>query len=431
MKAIQLFEKGTDLGLGASPESYLSDALIYAFHPSKRRTVLMSENDHQHQMKHITLKTTSAMLFSQPGFLSIRIRDAMTKWFISASIPSNGAISGAPVNGVQLVKDIFLNLAVAVLFREVVNKDRLENLLLNWFQMNISWPMELFGLTAWSKGQRSMKELESFLTTEIRQRIHSGKGYGNDLIGCYLSASEKWCDPSKGKAIDSVAETTVMTDCFTFVDSFCNNIACACVWFLVCLEQAPGIKQVLITEVRNFQGEFDIPAIQSTSVLPYLSATIEETLRIYGFLRRNTLKRVALFDLEFDEYTIPKGTPVYLPLGTLNFNEENFHSATTFDPLRFMPGGVNHDTDGAYSFGLGHHICPGAILARSILMVFAFTLLEGFDTSAKLDQSFEPVFQRVFTSSSSNVAFPYPADGLVYTSVTPRPARVETMLRSR
>lgn len=394
----------------------------------------MCESDHQHSFKHITIKTTASMLFSQPGFLSIRIRDAITKWFISASIPSSGAVSGTPINGVQLVKDIFLNLTVAVLFREVVNKDNLESLLKNWFQMGTSWPIPFFNLTSWSQGLKSMNDLETFLSREVKQRINSGRGYGNDLIGCYLMASEKRCDISQGNNnILEVIDKTVLSDCFTFVDSFCNNIACACIWFLVCLEQAPGIKQVLITEVRNFQGEFDIPAIQSTTLLPYLSATIEEALRIYGFLRQNTLKRVAIFDIEFDEYTIPKGTPVYLPLSTLNFNEEIFHSASTFDPLRFMPGGYNHETDGNLSFGLGHHLCPGATLARSIMMVFAFTLLEGFDVVAKLEQSFEPVFRRVLTStsSSSTVPFPFPSDGLIYTSITPRPSRVETMLRSR
>jgi cytochrome P450 len=424
---------------------------MYSFSPTKRRSVLMSENDHQHSLKHFALKTTASMLFAQPGFLSIRIRDAITKWFISASIPSStspmiGITEGKDptVSGVQLVKDIFVNLTVAVLFREVVNKEKLENLFQKWFQMNASWPLGGGGLslpTAWCQGQQSMKELEIFLWNEIKQRIlvpSSDKGYGNDLIGCYLSAIERVSgtisssNPSSSSLLSgNDLEKTILTDCFTFVDSFCNNISCACIWFLVCLEQAPGIKQVLLTEIRNFQGDLEISTIQSTTVLPYLSATIEETFRIYGFFRQNSLKRVSLFDLEFEGFTIPKGTPVHLPLQSLNFSEEYFPCSTTFDPLRFMPGGANHETDGNYSFGVGHHLCPGAMLARSVMMVFAFTLLEGFDVVGKVDQSFEPKFQRAIVSSSASVAFPFPADGLIYTSITSRPSRVETMLRSR
>jgi cytochrome P450 len=424
----------------------------------------MSESDHQHSLKHYALKTTASMLFSQPGFLSIRIRDAMTKWFISASLPSAPSLSGGTnasstivggggntIHGVQLVKDIFLNLTVAVLFREVINKEKLENLFQSWFQMNISWPIGGIGglslPTAWSKGQKSMVELETFLWTEIKQRLYSDKGYGNDLIGCYLYASEKVnqlttnlnstsTNPSPSISTTSLSgidlEKTILSDCFTFVDSFCNNIACACIWFLVCLEQAPGIKQVLITEIRNYHYDLEISTIQSTTILPYLSATIEETLRIYGFFHKNSLKRITLYDLEYEEYIIPKGIPIHLPLYSLNFNEDYFPLSTIFDPLRFMSGGVNHETDGNFSFGLGHHMCPGAMLARSVMMVFAFTLLEGFDIVGKVDQSFEPIFQKVFFSSSSAmVSFPYPADGLIYTSITSRPTRVETMLRSR
>lgn len=391
----------------------------------------MSENDHQHSFKYITIKTTATLLFTQPGFLGIRVRDAITKWFISASIPSNTKISG-----VKLVRDIFLNITVAILFREVVNKEKLDQLLINWFQMNTSWPFSFFGLitTNWSKGQNSMKELEKFLSNEIKSRLSSDKGYGEDLIGTFLHATEIKSDSvNPTKSFSDANEKTILSDCFTVIDSFCNNIACACLWFLVCLEQAPGIKQVLITEIRNYQGEFDVPALQSVDVLPYLNATIEETLRIYGFLQTNTLKRVSLFDIDFEGHTIPKGMPIYLPLSSLNFSEDFFLGSTTFDPLRFMVGGTNYDTGGSYSFGIGHHACPGASLARGVMKVFAFSLLEGFDFTAVPNQSYEPFFQRGTKSikNDKDTYFPIPVDGLIYQSFTPRPTRLETVLRSR
>lgn len=98
-----------------------------------------------------------------------------------------------------------------------------------------------------------------------------------------------------------------------------------------------------------------------------------------------------------------------------------------------MSGGTNYDTGGSYSFGIGHHACPGAALARAIIKIFAFALLEGFDFIAVPDQSFEPVFQRGTKSSAftKDTYFPIPSDGLMYQSITPRPTRLETVLRSR
>lgn len=426
--AIKLFATGPENGLGAAPEAYLYDTPMYSFNPKKRRSVLMSENDHQHSFKHLTLLTTSNLLMNQPGFLNIRIRDAMTKWFISVTVPSN-----TNVCGVTLVRDIFLNLTIALLFREVVNKEKLEKQLASWFKMKVAWPFNWFS-SDWVNGQKSMKELEAFLADEIQIRLKSDKGYGEDLIGSYLYASHKKSElVNNGKPLQETTEKTILSDCFTFVDSFCNNIACACVWLMVCLEQAPGIKQVLITEVRNYQGEFDIPTIQNPTYLPYLTATIEETMRIYGFLQTTQMKRIALCDIDFEGVHIPQGTPVFLPLSSLNFSEDFFPCSTTFDPLRFMPGGANHETGGSYSFGIGHHACPGAGLARAIMKVFAFTLLEGFDFAATPEQSYEPIFQRSTISSkySKSTVFPIPAGGMMYSTFSPRPTRMETMLKSR
>ena len=422
-RAVALYSSGTAQGLGACQEAYLFDHIQYTAHSTRRRPALMSESDHQHSFKHLAILSAITMVHNQP-YLIDKVGAAMTSRFtVAASVGEN-------INGADLCRDVFLHVAVAVFLREVENKDRLKVLLTEWLTMNSAMPFPFCHMTAWNKGLAAMSELDHLITVDIRRRQQPGQMQGEDILGCMLKAAEKRTDAPSSKEFQDIVERTVLTDWWSFIRSVCLTTASACTWLLVCFEQTPAIKQALITEVRNFRRNIDFHALQEASTLPYLDATAEEALRVYGFLSHPNLCRVALLDIEFEGHVIPKGTPVYLPLHSLNFEEEYFPNARIFDPLRFMEGGVNKKTGGSYTFGVGHHACPGGVFARALVKLFAFSLLNNFDFSAE-SHAQEPVHPRasmmVFGQNKKSGAavsdshyFPVPSGGLKYSVFTAR-----------
>jgi cytochrome P450 len=431
--ALSLFSSGPERGLGAAPEAYIFDSCTLYPNQSRRRATLVSENDHQHSFKRLFIMTSIKSLFAQSGFLDIRLRDTMMKWCLSVCDTPDS------VSGVTLCSGLFLNISISILLREFVEKHQLKFNIEAWLKTKQSYPVNALGLSNWDRGNTALRELDNLITKEIQNRVLTGK-HGDDLLGCMLNAAESRsaADSSNSSSLDEVVEKTVLTDCWSFLESMTSSTAAACVWLLVCLEQAPGMKQALITEVRNFEGEVDIHFLQNPSVLPYMESTIEESLRLFGFLDKPFLKRVALFDINFEGKLIPKDTIVYLPLSSLNFDDTFFPLASTFDPLRFTPGGANELKDPpSFTFGVGHHSCPGAMFVRAIMKLFLFTLLDGFDTSALRTQSFAPRFPRDPLLSfklgrrSPPAHYPVPEDGMMFSTFTARPLRENVVLRSK
>jgi cytochrome P450 StaN len=95
------------------------------------------------------------------------------------------------------------------------------------------------------------------------------------------------------------------------------------------------------------------PADQRPRAEEEIDAWIEETLRVHPPFPHATW-RFATEDIELGGYLIPKGAPVQVNLASAN--RYPYEGADSFDPDR-------HD-HGHISFGLGHHYCLGAPLAR-------------------------------------------------------------------
>eukprot|EP00602_Paraphysomonas_sp_CaronLab_P007226 CAMPEP_0185035058 /NCGR_PEP_ID=MMETSP1103-20130426/25735_1 /TAXON_ID=36769 /ORGANISM="Paraphysomonas bandaiensis, Strain Caron Lab Isolate" /LENGTH=363 /DNA_ID=CAMNT_0027571971 /DNA_START=414 /DNA_END=1502 /DNA_ORIENTATION=- len=362
------------------------------------------------------------MVHNQPGLYDIRIRTIMLDRMSHIASTS----SGKPVSGTSICRDVFLHIVVFVLLRQLPDKGKLMELMEMWFNMHAAMPFSFLGMTAWDKGLRAKVELDTIITEEVRSRVQSqGRDMGDDLIGCMLKAAERRASAngSMGKTMHGIIEKTALTDIWLFLHSVAVSTASAASWLLVALEQCPSIKQALITEVRNYTTELDLRTLEKSTNLPYIDATVEEVLRVYGCLECPNQRRVAMFDIDFEGTCIPKGTPVFLSLSSLNFEEDYFPKASIFDPLRYLPGGENYASGGSYTFGLGHHACPGAVFVRVLLKLFVFSILERFDFTADPNQSYAPSYPRkwgLFTNSGKSKVdrlkyYPVPEDRMMYT----------------
>ncbi len=96
---------------------------------------------------------------------------------------------------------------------------------------------------------------------------------------------------------------------------------------------------------------------------------IRETLRRHTPLK--LIPRVATEDLEFQGFSVPKGTNVSIYPSFTHYMDEYWTQPELFDPWRFSEERSEHKKNGlAYApFGGGFHACMGQFFAEKFLSV--------------------------------------------------------------
>ncbi|KAL2331295.1 hypothetical protein Fmac_018876 [Flemingia macrophylla] len=120
--------------------------------------------------------------------------------------------------------------------------------------------------------------------------------------------------------------------------------------------------------------------------LPYLHATIKETLRMHASAPL-LLPRKAKMDVEINGYTIPKAAQILINVWAIGRNPGIWDNPNSFSPERFL--GSEIDVQGRHSkltpFGGGRRICPGLPLAVRMLHLTLGSLINGYDWKLEND----------------------------------------------
>ncbi|KAJ5174167.1 Cytochrome P450 [Penicillium canariense] len=117
--------------------------------------------------------------------------------------------------------------------------------------------------------------------------------------------------------------------------------------------------------------------------LPYLSAWIEEGLRIgFGTVQRSP--RISPTPFIYGKYTIPPGTPISEDTYHMHTNEHVFPDPKTYRPERWLGNlrgsdGVKQLSRYNVAFGRGGRMCLGMQLAYAAMYMMITTLIRRFD----------------------------------------------------
>ncbi|ODM14270.1 hypothetical protein SI65_10325 [Aspergillus cristatus] len=148
------------------------------------------------------------------------------------------------------------------------------------------------------------------------------------------------------------------------------------------------------------------PTWNQLEKLPYLSAVINETLRLStGFSSRSP--RIAPTEtLVYKDYTIPPGTPVSQINNFILMNPDIFPDPHAFDPERWIRAAASGERLDRYLviFSRGSRICQGLNLAYAELFIVLATLMRRFDMELYETTKKDIEFVRDF-------ATPYPESG--------------------
>lgn len=219
---------------------------------------------------------------------------------------------------------------------------------------------DLAGRGPWARLVALRDDLDRLLAEDIDGRRRVGAG-GNDILDLLLSATDE-----DGRPFD---DAELYDQLRTLLAAGHETTATTLMWafYHVCADES--VRHRLIDELSCAPTETEI------TTLPYLSAVINETLRMHPPVPI-VLRRLAE-PLTIAGNRCPAGSVVGVALYALHHNPDIWDQPDQFDPDRFLR---RRYTAFEYApFGGGHRRCIGAHFATAELAVILATVLRGVD----------------------------------------------------
>ncbi|XP_057549118.1 cytochrome P450 76AD1-like [Amaranthus tricolor] len=151
-------------------------------------------------------------------------------------------------------------------------------------------------------------------------------------------------------------------------------------WALTELLHNPEKMANVQAELDEVIGKNKVVGESDISKLPYLQATVKETLRMHPptvFL----LPRKANNEVELYGYVVPKDAQIFVNLWAISRDPNHWTDPDLFSPERFLEREIDMKGQdfGLIPFGAGRRICPGDTLAIRMLNLMLGNLLHGFN----------------------------------------------------
>ena len=159
------------------------------------------------------------------------------------------------------------------------------------------------------------------------------------------------------------------------------------VWYLLAMHRA--VEEKLHGELDSVLGG-RLPTAEDLPKLVYLRQVLDETMRLYPPLP--LMLRSAAGDDTLCGHRVPRGATVAVIPWVVHRHRQLWPDPDRFDPDRFRPEVAASRRRYAYiPFGVGPHVCPGAALAMTEIVVALAILAQRFRFRLAPDQPIEPV----------------------------------------
>ena len=182
---------------------------------------------------------------------------------------------------------------------------------------------------------------------------------------------------------NGLTDSEVRNEVDTFMFEGHDTTTSGMCWTLYCLAKHPEHQVKIREEVTNILMGREWLEYDDLKDLKYTQWCIKEALRLYPpvfvFFRESSE------DIEFDGYTIPTGSLLFVLPYVIHRCEEIWKNPEEFDPLRFHPSNVEDRHPYAYiPFSAGQRNCIGQnfalneqkIVIASIIYRFSLSLVE-------------------------------------------------------
>lgn len=222
-----------------------------------------------------------------------------------------------------------------------------------------------------------MNFFEEVTRQTIRARRRS-KVKQLDFLQLLMDAEEESLGPGRR----TLSEDEILAQCVLFFSVGFETASQLLMYCVYCLALHPDCQEALYDELATAFGD-GTPIDHNTLLrdLPYLTAVVDETLRLYNPVLRMERRASEDFVLGSTGITVTKGMIVGIPVWALHHSPEYFPKPHTFDPARFLPENRANIQDSTYlPFGQGPRNCIGErfsmleakLLLAEILLHFRF-----------------------------------------------------------
>jgi len=233
-----------------------------------------------------------------------------------------------------------------------------------------SWP-------DWMPWKRAKRQAIRVLKDLIEQRLHTRLALADSV----------WPDDLLSRLLRLHREDAqvwplqaVRDECMTTFLAGHETTAATLTWWAWCMASNPTAQAAARTEVDAvLRGR--APGADVRTALPWLTQTLEETLRLYP-AAPVLINRRALRTVDLGPWRFPPRTLFMLPVQLMQHDARWFPDPAVFKPERHARDAA-HAARGAWSpFGMGPRVCLGQHVAMTEMTVIAAMVLQRYTLSA-------------------------------------------------
>jgi cytochrome P450 len=232
------------------------------------------------------------------------------------------------------------------------------------------WPATWPAWVPWKRAERQAQAwLDCFIRRHIDARVNlPQQAWPEDLLTALLRLHR--ADPLAWPL------QAVRDECMTIFQAGHETSAATLTWWAWCMAAHPQAQRSAREEVqRVLQGR--APAAADVRSLPFVTQTLQETLRLYPaspilFTRRSKAP------LALGGWRLPAGTMFVLPVHLMQRDARWFAQPLSFRPERFGRDAPEFPRGAWQPFGAGPRACLGQHLAMTEMTVIAASLLQRF-----------------------------------------------------
>lgn len=218
--------------------------------------------------------------------------------------------------------------------------------------------------------RRAMHMLHSLVHRHIEE--HTRHGFTDTLLGMLLSLR----DADTGQPLSG---QEVFDQCMVSFQAGHETSATALQWWSHLMASHPQALQRAQAEVDAVLGAAT-PMAHHMAHLPWLTATLKETLRLYPPISALMTRRTTA-PISVGKWSIPQGQLLRITPWVIHRDERLFPQANQFRPERFMEDAADIPRGAWLPFGIGPRVCIGQHFAMLEMTLLAAMLLQRYRLS--------------------------------------------------
>ncbi|MEL6901895.1 MAG: cytochrome P450 [Cyanobacteria bacterium J06606_4] len=311
----------------------------------------------------------------------------------------------------KVMPDITLEVILQTVFglREGDRYQSLKKLLIRWLDLTGSplgssllffrWFQQNWGRwSPWGRVMYLRQQIYQLLQAEIDERRAQmervsedalAEEGGDDVLSLMLLARDEAGEP--------MTDEEIKDELVTMLAAGHETTATALSWAMYWIHKLPAVKARLMAELDALADDADPLAI---AALPYLTAVVSETLRIYP-VAPITAPRISNKETTINGQTFPPEVFLSPSIYSVHHREDLYPEPKKFRPERFLER--QFSASEFIPFGGGHRRCIGYALAKLEMNLILATLLKKHTFALANDKPVTPQRRGIVIATSSRV----------------------------